>query len=189
VRDEYSDGRGVDNAPLRVDRADVRQTDDDLTLILAVGVHVVLVRLRYDGCVDEVVNSAGSVAVWAVRAWTLIGRDLCLELDRRAATDLGFPRDFELRLDVNDESDTPVTIRLALDVPDLRLPREPPTAGVQTPHPYSHYSPGCTQTWSVPICWQRFGRRWSSAAAWSTSDSSGSAMLLAVGSSRCSMST
>jgi hypothetical protein len=45
-----------------------RQTDDELTLILgAGGLHVMLIRLHYDGWVDEVVNSAGVVANGTVR--------------------------------------------------------------------------------------------------------------------------
>jgi hypothetical protein len=93
----------MNGPPLRIDRADVRQTDDELTLILgAADVHVMLIRLRYDGWVDEVINSAGMVA-HGPGAWTLIGHDLNLELGRRAADVLGFPRDCRLQLDVNDE--------------------------------------------------------------------------------------
>lgn len=92
----------MDSTALRVDRVDVRETDDELTLILgAAGIHVALIRLRYDGWIDEVINSAGTVAV-GPGAWTLIGHDLSLELDRRAAAALGFPREFLLRLDVDD---------------------------------------------------------------------------------------
>jgi hypothetical protein len=94
----------VDRTPPPVDRVDIRQTDDELTLVLgAGGVHVMLIRLRYDGWIDEVINSAGSVAV-GPGAWTLIGHDLSLELDRRAAAALGFPRDCRLRLDVDDDA-------------------------------------------------------------------------------------
>ena len=89
---------------LRVDRADVRRNEDELTLILgAGGVHVMVIRLRYDGWVDEVINSAGSVAT-GPGAWTLIGHELSLELDARAAAALGFPRDCRLHLDVDDDA-------------------------------------------------------------------------------------
>lgn len=87
----------------RVDRADVRETDDGSTLILAGnGLHVVMIRLRYDGMwdVDEVINGVGDVATAAVCAWTLIGQVLSLELDRQAAAKLGFPRDYRVRLDL-----------------------------------------------------------------------------------------
>jgi hypothetical protein len=95
----------VDSSALRVDRADIRQTDDEYTLILtAADVHVVLIRLRYAGWVDEVINSAGTVATWAVNAWTLIDHDLSLELDKQAAAILGAPRDLRLRLDVDDDA-------------------------------------------------------------------------------------
>jgi hypothetical protein len=94
----------VDGTPLRVDRVDVRQTDDEHTLVLAAaGVHVMLIRLRYSGWVDEVVNGAGTVATWAVNSWALIDHDLTLELDRRAAAVLGAPRELRLRLDVDDD--------------------------------------------------------------------------------------
>jgi hypothetical protein len=97
------DGSIVDGAPLRADRADVRRTDGEHTLILgAAGVHVLLIRLRYDGRVDEVVNGAGTVAAWAVDAWSLIGADLSLELSRPAAAALGLPCELRLRLDVDD---------------------------------------------------------------------------------------
>jgi len=93
----------VDSAPLRVDRADVRQDGHEHTLILSAGgVHVVMIRLRYDGWVDEVINSVGTVATWAVNAWALVDHDLSLELAGRAAPMLGFPRDLRLRLDVDD---------------------------------------------------------------------------------------
>ena len=93
----------MDGPPLRVDRADVRQTDDELTLTLGGGgVHIMVIRLRYDGWVDEIVNSAGSVAP-GPGAWTLIGHDLCLELGPRTAQTLGFPRDCHLYLDVGDD--------------------------------------------------------------------------------------
>ncbi|MEV4628247.1 hypothetical protein AB0J90_18430 [Micromonospora sp. NPDC049523] len=91
----------MDSTPLRVDRADVRQTDDGLTLILgAAGVHVMLIRLRYDGWADEVINSAGSVANGS-GAWTLIGHELSLELGTQTAAALGFPRDCRLDLDMD----------------------------------------------------------------------------------------
>lgn len=95
----------MDTIP-RVDRADVRETDDGSTLILSGnGMHVVMIRLRYDGRwdVDEVINGAGEVATSAVCAWTLIGQVLSLELDRRAAARLGFPRDYRVRLDLSAE--------------------------------------------------------------------------------------
>lgn len=94
----------MDSLP-RVDRADVRETDDGSTLILsAAGLHVMMIRLRYDGThgdVEEVINSAGEVATGAVCAWTLIDQVLSLELDRRAAAKLGFPRDYRVRLDLS----------------------------------------------------------------------------------------
>jgi hypothetical protein len=94
----------VGAALLRVDRADVRQTEDELTLILAAaGVHVMLIRLRYDRWIDEVINGAGSVASGPA-AWTLIGRHLSLDLGARAAAILGFPRDCRLYLDVDDDT-------------------------------------------------------------------------------------
>jgi hypothetical protein len=94
----------VDGVPLRVDRVDVRETEDELTLMLgAMGVHVMLLRLRYDGWVDEVINSAGSIAT-GPSAWTLIGRELALEMDAQAVTALGFPRDCRLQLDVDDDA-------------------------------------------------------------------------------------
>jgi hypothetical protein len=105
-------GRGVQSPTLLVDRADVRQTDDELTVVLgAHDVDVMLIRLRYDGWIDEVINGAGSVAR-GPGAWTLIGRDLSLELGTRAATALGFPRDCRLYLDVDE--DTVRRIRAAL---------------------------------------------------------------------------
>ncbi|WP_432825690.1 hypothetical protein [Dactylosporangium sp. CA-092794] len=84
----------MDGTTLRVDRADVRQTDDEHTLILsAAGVYVMLIRLRYAGRVDEVINSAGTAATWPVNAWTLVDHDhdhdLALELDQRAAATFG----------------------------------------------------------------------------------------------------
>jgi hypothetical protein len=95
--------RDVDAAPVRIDRADVRQTDDELTLILgAGGLHVMLIRLRYDGWVEELINSAGAIASGPA-AWTLIGREVSLELDARAAATLGFPRDCRLYLDMEDD--------------------------------------------------------------------------------------
>jgi hypothetical protein len=97
-------GHDVDATQLRIDRADVRQTDDELTLILgAAGNHVMLIRLRYDGWVDEVINGAGLVARGPA-AWTLIGHELSLDLGTRAATTLGFPRDCRLHLDVDDDA-------------------------------------------------------------------------------------
>jgi hypothetical protein len=94
----------MDGQPLRIDRVDVRQSDDELTLVLgAAGVHVMLIRLRYDGWADELINSAGSVA-HGPGAWTLIGHDLSLELGTRTAEALGFPRDCRLYLDVDDDT-------------------------------------------------------------------------------------
>ncbi|MEU7823573.1 hypothetical protein [Catellatospora sp. NPDC049133] len=91
-----------------VDRADFRDTDDESTLILSAGgLHVVMIRLRYGGRwgdTDEVINSAGDVATGAVSSWTLIGQVLTLELNRRAAERLGFPRDYRLRLDLTPEA-------------------------------------------------------------------------------------
>jgi hypothetical protein len=93
----------VDRTPLHVDRVDVRSSEDDLTLILgSAGVAVMLIRLRYDGGVDEVVNGAGSVA-GGPGSWTLIGRELSLEFGPRAAATLGFPRDCRVLLDVGDD--------------------------------------------------------------------------------------
>ena len=122
--------RDVDATPLRIDRADVRQSDDDLTLILSAGgVHVLLIRLRYDGWVDEVINSAGTVASGPA-AWTLIGRELSLELNTPAAATLGFPRDCRLRLDLDDETIRRVRAALleilqcacfVVDTPDGRI--------------------------------------------------------------------
>lgn len=101
-------GRAVTSPPLRVDRVDVHETGDELTLILGVtGVHVMMIRLRYDGWIDEVINSAGTVAR-GPSAWTLINHDLSLELGRPSATALGFPRDCRLHLDVDEPA-----IRLA----------------------------------------------------------------------------
>jgi hypothetical protein len=87
-------GPGVDSAPTptRIDGVDLRETEDDVTLLFsAEGAGVMSIRLRYDGMVDEVGNSAGMVATWAVNSWTLIGRDLSLEYDARSAATLGFP--------------------------------------------------------------------------------------------------
>ncbi|NUT17942.1 MAG: hypothetical protein HOV77_02035 [Hamadaea sp.] len=85
-----------------VDRADVRKTDDSSALILSAGgLHVVMIRVRYDGRwndVEEVINSSGDVATGAVNAWTLIGRVLSLELNREAAVKLRFPRDYRVDL-------------------------------------------------------------------------------------------
>ncbi|WP_327001219.1 hypothetical protein OHA72_39670 [Dactylosporangium sp. NBC_01737] len=95
----------MDGTALRADRADVRRTGDEHTLILsASGVHVMLIRLRYDGWVDEVIDGAGTVATWAVNAWTLIDHDLSLELGRPAAATLGVPCDLRVRLDVDDDA-------------------------------------------------------------------------------------
>ena len=92
----------MESTPLRVDRVDVRHTEDELTLILGVtGVHVMMIRLRYDGWVDEVINSAGSVAP-GPGAWTLIDHEISLELGTPTAATLGFPRDCRLHLDVDD---------------------------------------------------------------------------------------
>jgi hypothetical protein len=97
-------GPPVDGIRLRVDRVDVRQDDNEHTLILgADGVHVMLIRVRYDGWVDEVINSRGSAAP-GPGAWTLIDRELSLEFGERAAAALGFPRDCRLHLDVDDDA-------------------------------------------------------------------------------------
>jgi hypothetical protein len=70
----------VDTLP-SVDRADVRETDDGSTLILSAGgLHVMMIRLRYDsrwGDVDEVINSAGEVATAAVSPVELGGNGSC----------------------------------------------------------------------------------------------------------------
>ena len=95
----------MDSAPLRVDRADVRQDRDEHTLILSAGgVHVLMIRLRYAGWVDEVISSTGTVASWAVNAWALVDHDLSLELAGPAVAALGLPRQLGLRLDVDDEA-------------------------------------------------------------------------------------
>lgn len=87
----------------RIDRADVRHTADEHTLILAAGgVHVLLIRLRLADRVDELVNGAGTVVTDAVNAWALTGHDLSFELAAGAATALGVPNDLRLRLDVDD---------------------------------------------------------------------------------------
>ncbi|MEO3821229.1 hypothetical protein ABGB21_32155 [Plantactinospora sp. B24E8] len=44
------------------------------------------------------------VAIWAVSAWSLVGRVLSLELHGQAAATLGFPRITQLHLDVDDEA-------------------------------------------------------------------------------------
>ena len=62
-----------------------------------------LIRLRYDGWVDEVINGAGSVAN-GPSAWTLIGRELSLELDAVGAGILGVSRDCRLHLDLDDDA-------------------------------------------------------------------------------------
>ncbi|WP_426513432.1 hypothetical protein ACPPVO_24180 [Dactylosporangium sp. McL0621] len=123
----------MDSPPLRIDRADVRQTDDELTLILGTaGVHVMLIRLRYAGWVDEVMNSAGSVAA-GPGAWTLIGHHLSLEFGTRAVTTLGFPVDCRLYLDVDDDAIRRIRAALleilqcacfVVDTPDAVSPAE-----------------------------------------------------------------
>ena len=86
-----------------VDRADVRETDDELTLVLgAADVEVMLIRVRYEGWVDEVVNGAGTVAP-GPGAWTLIGHELSFDFGVRSASALGYPRDCRLRLDLDGE--------------------------------------------------------------------------------------
>jgi hypothetical protein len=123
--------RGVNAASLSTDRADVRQTDDELTLILSAGgLHVMLIRLRYDGWVDEVINSAG-VVTYGPAAWTLVDRELSLEFDAQSAATLGFPCDCRLHL-VDLDDDTIRQVRAALleilqcacfvvDTPDGRI--------------------------------------------------------------------
>lgn len=97
-------GPQVESARLRVDQIDVRQTDNEHTLSLGVaGVPVMVIRLRYDGWVDEVINSTGTVAA-DPGAWTLIGHELTLEFGSRAAAALGFSRACRLRLDVDDDA-------------------------------------------------------------------------------------
>lgn len=94
----------MEGTKLRVDRIDVQQTDDELTLVLGpADTPVMLVRLRYDGWVDEVINSSGSVAP-GPGAWTLIDHGLSLEFGSRAAATLDFPRDCRLYLDVDDDA-------------------------------------------------------------------------------------
>ncbi|MFC7534592.1 hypothetical protein [Actinoplanes sp. GCM10030250] len=94
----------MESTRLRVDRIDVWQTDNEHTLSLGVaGVHVMLIRLRYDGWVDEVINGTGAVAA-GPGAWTLIGHELSLEFGPRAAATLGFPCDCRLHLDVDDDA-------------------------------------------------------------------------------------
>lgn len=95
----------MDSTQLRVDRAEVRRSDHEQTLVLSVaGAHVLLIRLCYDSGADEMVNSAGTVATSAVNAWALIDHDLRLELDQRASAILGFPRELRLRLDVDHDA-------------------------------------------------------------------------------------
>ncbi|GAA2898598.1 hypothetical protein Acy02nite_84590 [Actinoplanes cyaneus] len=102
----------MNSTQLRVDRIDVWQTDKEHTLSLAAaGAHVMLIRLRYDGWVDEVINGAGTVAT-GPGAWTLIGQGLTLEFDPHAAVALGFPRDCRLYLDV--DADAIRRVRAAL---------------------------------------------------------------------------
>ncbi len=62
-----------------------------------------LIRLRYDGWVDEVINGAGAIGP-GPGAWTLIGDELCLEFGRESATILGFPRDCRFHLAVDDDA-------------------------------------------------------------------------------------
>lgn len=89
-------------ARLRVDRADVRETPDELTLILGhAGVHVLLIQLRYDGWIEHLINSAGATT-HGPGAWTLIDHELTLELSPRSAATIGFPPDCRLHLDVDD---------------------------------------------------------------------------------------
>ena len=105
--------RGVTSAPLLVDRADVRVTDKESTLVLgAAGMHVLYLPLRYDAAAEEVINSAGLVAPGAVNAWTLIDHDMSLELQHRAAAVLGLPRDLRLHLNVG--ADTIRQVRTSL---------------------------------------------------------------------------
>lgn len=88
-----------------VDRVEVRETEDELTLVLeAAGVHLMQLRLRYEGMVDEVVNSAGAVATWPVNASVLTTHELSLEFDERAAASLDFRRDCRLRLKLDDDA-------------------------------------------------------------------------------------
>ncbi|GLW34131.1 hypothetical protein [Actinoplanes regularis] len=88
---------------LCVDQVDVRETDDELTLILsAAGTHIMAIRVRYDGWVDEVINSAGATAP-GPGAWTLIDHELCLEMDSKAVAIFGFSRDCRIHLDVDDD--------------------------------------------------------------------------------------
>ncbi|AGL19757.1 hypothetical protein [Actinoplanes sp. N902-109] len=90
----------MDSTRLHVDRIDVWQNDNEHALSLdAAGIQVMLIRLRYDGWVDEVINGAGTVAA-GPGAWTLIGHELTLEFSTQAAATLGFPRDCRLLLDV-----------------------------------------------------------------------------------------
>ena len=96
-------GPRVDSTTLRVNRVNVQQAEEELTLALGTaGIRVMLLRLRYDGWVDEVINSAGAVGK-GPSAWTLIGRELSLEFGSQTAADVGFPRDCRLYLDVDDE--------------------------------------------------------------------------------------
>jgi hypothetical protein len=95
-------GRGVKGTLPPIDRADVQQTDDELTLILSTaGVRVMLLRVQYDSWIDEVINSSGTVSR-GPGAWTLIDHDPSLERGPQAATALRFPRDCRLRLDLDD---------------------------------------------------------------------------------------
>ncbi|GIE77449.1 hypothetical protein Aph02nite_33990 [Actinoplanes philippinensis] len=93
------------NTPrLHADAIDVWETDDDLTLTLNTGgVTLMHIRARYDGWIDEVINSAG-VAGPGPSSWTLIGRELSLELGAKSAAVLGLPQDCLVRLDVDDEA-------------------------------------------------------------------------------------
>ena len=120
----------MESTKLRVDQVAVRQTLDELTLILSTaGVHVMLIRLRYDGWVDEVINSAGSIAS-GPGAWTLIDHELSLELGSRAVATLGVPRDCRLYLDVDDDAIRRVRAALleilqcacfVVDTPEVRI--------------------------------------------------------------------
>ena len=88
---------------MHIDRVEVRESEDSLTLVLGTAaVEVMLIRVRYDGWVDEVVNGAGTVAP-GPGAWTLIGHELSFDFGVRSASALGLPRDCRLRLDVDDE--------------------------------------------------------------------------------------
>ncbi|GIF32353.1 hypothetical protein [Actinoplanes utahensis] len=88
---------------LVADGVDVRQTEDDLTLVLsAAGAEVMRLRVRYEGWDDEVINPAGAAAP-GPGAFTLIGHELRLEFGARTVADVGYARDCRVRLDVDDE--------------------------------------------------------------------------------------